>query len=240
MASGLPVAFPLPQDARVNSDTHAPLWEAVLFDLDGTLADSVEDVAASANHVRCAFDLDPLPLETLRGYVGDGIRVLMQRTLERDDPADLDRAIGIWKPHYEVHGLDHTRPYPGIEELLRLAVARGLRLGVVSNKLESLSVVMLEGLGWGPMFPVVVGGDSTRKRKPDPEPLLLAMERLGVSPGRTLMVGDSPNDIRAARAAGCASCGVLWGIGAEAAVRAAQPDHLARVPAEVAALLGGG
>ncbi len=230
--------FPMPQDGRVNLNVSTP-WKAVLFDLDGTLADSAEDIAASANHVRRAFDLDPLPLEVLRGYVGDGIRMLMQRTLERDDPVDLDRAIAIWRPHYEEHGLDHTRLYPGIEELLRGAVARGLRLGVVSNKLESLSVMMLEGLGCRPMFSVVVGGDSTRKRKPDPEPLLVAMERLGASPGQTLMVGDSPNDILAARAAGCASCGVLWGIGVEAAVRAAQPDHLARFPSEVAALLGG-
>ncbi len=215
-----------------------PLFDAVLFDLDGTLVDSVEDIAGSVNHARFTMGEPPLPVVQVRAYVGDGIRTLMERAFQTRDPEILDRAVALWKPHYTDHCLDHSRPYPGIEDLLCRAAGRGLPMGVVSNKLESLSAAMLEGLGLGKFFGAVVGGDSTPQRKPDPEPLRFAAARLTISSNRILVVGDSPNDILAARAAGYASCGVLWGLGTEEAVRAARPDHVARTTEDVVALLG--
>ncbi|MBI3273226.1 MAG: phosphoglycolate phosphatase [Planctomycetes bacterium] len=210
--------------------------EAVLFDLDGTLIDSRQDIAASVNHALVALGRPAQPVERIQTYIGDGVRVLLERAFGTSEAAVLEQAIAVWRPHYMEHCLDRTRTYAGVVEML--SALRGLPLGVVSNKPEAPSVRILEGLGLRERFAAVLGGDSAPTRKPDPGPLLAAAARMGAQVGSAiLMVGDSENDIVAARRAGFASCGVLWGIGRPEEVTAAQPDHLARSPEEVARLV---
>jgi len=215
-------------------------YDAVFFDLDGTLIDSCDDIAASVNHVRREMGMPPLPVSTIRTYVGDGVRILLERALETDESAILERGLAILRPHYLSHCLDRTVMYDGIPAMLdRLGAAPGLRLAVVSNKPETPSEKVLAGLGIRRYFAAVVGGDSAGARKPDPAPFRLAAERSGVAGGRILVVGDSPNDIEGARRAGFDSCGVLWGISPPDRVRAAAPDHVADAPGAVLALVLG-
>ncbi|MBI5368229.1 MAG: HAD-IA family hydrolase [Planctomycetes bacterium] len=221
------------------STAGAPAFAAVLFDLDGTLIDSRADIAAAVNHTLVALGRAELPLERVQSYIGDGVRVLMERAFADADAALIDRAIAVWRPWYLEHCLDGTRLYPGVRELLDALT--GLPLGVVSNKPAAPSERILAGLGVRDRFGAVLGGDSAPTRKPDPGPLLLAAEQLGCGArrGAVLMVGDSRNDVEAARRAGFASCGVLWGIGSAAEVRAARPDYIAATAGEVAALVLG-
>lgn len=209
------------------------LFNGILFDLDGTLIDSTADIAGAVNHARKEMNMTPLPLETVRTCIGDGVHILMERALETRDSAVIDRAIALWRPHYLAHCLEHTRLYPGVMNMLNALASGGMNLGVVSNKPAAPSETILNGLGVRKLFAAVVGGDSTPKRKPDPEPLRFALEQMKITSKRVLVVGDSLNDIEAARRAGLISCGVLWGIGYEETVRAARPDHLAQTPADV-------
>ncbi|MCC7517691.1 MAG: phosphoglycolate phosphatase [Verrucomicrobiae bacterium] len=213
-----------------------PRFAAVLFDLDGTLVDSFADIAASANHALAALGRTPHPAATIKGWVGEGIQVLMQRALDARDPELIARAVAAWRPHYEAHCLDQTRPYEGIVPMLERLRGAGLPLGVVSNKLERLTRLALEGLALASFFDVVVGGDTTSARKPDPTPLRFAAEKLGLSRGRLLFAGDTANDLDAARAAGWTSCAVLWGQCDEAALRLHCPDHIVAHPREIVAL----
>ena len=209
-------------------------YDAVFFDLDGTLIDSREDLAAAVNHVRAALLLGPLPVPVVQSYIGDGVRLLLERSLGTSDDALLDRALGLMRPYYLEHCLDRTTLYDGIDDLLRaLGAVPGLPLGVVSNKPQAPSEKVLNGLGLLGRFAAVVGGDAAGARKPDPAPFRLAAERAGVAGGRILVVGDSPNDIEGARRAGYESCGVLWGICPPDRVRASGPDHEALCPDDV-------
>ncbi|NUN94147.1 MAG: HAD-IA family hydrolase [Verrucomicrobiae bacterium] len=207
-----------------------PAFDAVFFDLDGTLVDSFDDIAASVNHALAACAHPTQAPATIKSWVGEGIHALMRRALGADDPERIERAVAAWRGHYEAHGLDQTRPYDGIVPLLKRLRQAKLRLGVVSNKLEHLTRAMLDGLRLTPFFEVVVGGDTAPSRKPDPAPLRFAAEKLGLAGGRFLFVGDTSNDLLAARAAGWSSCAVTWGQCDESTLRALGPDHLIRHP----------
>lgn len=213
-------------------------YDAVFFDLDGTLIDSREDLAAAVNHVRASLRLGPLQVPVVQSYIGDGVRLLLERSLGTTDDALLERALGLMRPYYLEHCLDRTTLYDGIGDLLQaLGADPGLRLGVVTNKPQVPSEKVLNGLGLLGRFATVVGGDAAGARKPDPAPFRLAAERAGVVGGKILVVGDSPNDIEGARRAGYASCGVLWGICPPDRVRASRPDCEAFCPDDVRRLV---
>lgn len=179
--------------------------DGILFDLDGTLLDTIPDLAEAANRMLRDLGLPERNLEEITSFVGDGIRALVKRTLfegrERDE--DLyERGYKAFYRHYtEVNGRA-TLPYPGVLETLRELQGLGLRLGCVTNKSEPFIFPVLESLGMGGLFGSVVGGDTLPQRKPEPEPLLHACRQLGIESARALMVGDSPNDALAARRAG--------------------------------------
>jgi phosphoglycolate phosphatase len=214
-------------------------FDAVLFDLDGTLVDSFDDIAASVNHALATVGRPTFPAATIKGWVGEGIHVLLRRALGADDPGLIERAVAAWRPHYEAHCADRTRPYEGVVPMLERLRDAGLRLGVVSNKLELLTHSTLDELGLRPFFGAVVGGDTTPHRKPDPAPLRHGAELLGVAGRRVLFAGDTAHDLAAARAAGWPACAVTWGQFDEAALRALTPNFLARHPREVADLVLG-
>lgn len=205
---------------------------AAAFDLDGTLVDSIPDLAASANAMRVSLGMGELPRDTVQSYVGDGIGVLVHRALTDDYRGQADETL--WQQgftafvkHYGANIANATRPYPHTETGLELLKTLGIPLAVVTNKSEVLAVKLLKELNLDRYFSLVVGGDTLPEKKPAPEPLRHAAEVLGVSCGQMLMVGDSRNDILAAKAAGCPSAGVTFGYGDMAALSrddATRPD----------------
>lgn len=209
--------------------------ELIVFDLDGTLIDSRDDIAASANHVRSTFGLDPLPLETVASFIGDGVRTLMERVLALNDPSALQRAVNMFRNHYRRHCLDQTRLYPDV-----LRALEGLRektLTVLTNKPQEFARRILRGLEILRFFELVVGPESTAMRKPDPEPFRFVLSKTSCDASRALVVGDGVNDISGGRAAGMMTCAVARSESAEREFRSLQPDFLVRDLSELQGLL---
>ncbi|MGD9942090.1 MAG: phosphoglycolate phosphatase [Burkholderiaceae bacterium] len=180
---------------------------AVLLDLDGTLLDTIPDLAAASNAMRAELGLTPLPQSTLATYVGKGAEVLVHRALTesldgRADPEGFARGMAAFERHYEQMNGRHACLYPGVREGLDAMRALGLRLACVTNKPQQFTDPLLMRSGLASYFELTLGGDALPRRKPDPLPLLHAAERLGAAPAETLMIGDSFNDAQAARAAG--------------------------------------
>jgi phosphoglycolate phosphatase len=173
----------------------------LVFDLDGTLIDSAPDLAQAVNALLAEFGKPPLAEAAIRPMIGDGSRLLLARALAAsgiDTPADdvFDRFM----VHYLAFAADKTKVYPDVPETLAALQARGHPLGVCTNKLFAPTERVLEAFNLARFFTAVIGGDSLPQRKPQPEPLLKAIEELGGGPAA--MVGDSANDILCARAAG--------------------------------------
>lgn len=191
----------------------APLpFDLVGFDLDGTLLDTSGDLANALNHVLVPAGRGPLALDQVRTMVGRGAKVMLRRALEATGGAPepmVDALFPALLACYGEHIAEETRAYPGLVEALEGLAARGVRLAVCTNKLEHLARLVLERTGLARYFAVIVGGDTVGVLKPDPAPLLAMIDRAGG--GRALFVGDSDNDIDAARAAGVASVAVTFG-----------------------------
>jgi phosphoglycolate phosphatase len=190
-----------------------PVYRHVSFDLDGTLVDSRADLAAAVNHVLGELGRPALPSERLQGFVGDGARQLVERALGTAAPAALvEHALARFLDRYGQHLLDTTRPYPGVRALLEALGMWSVALSVLTNKPEGMSRALLDGLGLARHFVAVVGGDSLPTRKPDPAGVEHLLPLGGTSREEMLLVGDSGIDVRTARAAGIAFCGVAWGL----------------------------
>lgn len=211
--------------------------EAFIFDLDGTLIDSGLDIALSANFTRVHFGLPELPMATAVSYVGDGVQRLLERALGHDTasgltgdrglPVDADRlaeAMTVFADHYGRHLLDHTRLYPGVLDILLRF--RRFPLHLATNKPRLFTDRLLAGLHLEGAFRTIVAGDEVPRRKPDPAHLARCLEGLPVAPAAVAVVGDSPNDILAARALGAVAVGCTYGLVAPQIVKAAGPDHL--------------
>jgi phosphoglycolate phosphatase len=183
----------------------------VVFDLDGTLIDSREDIAAAANAARRSLGLADLPLPTVVSYVGDGAETLIERLTPGCAPAQRAQALAAFKAHYAVHCCDATRPYPGVPEALAALAAAGWALGVATNKPDAFAAEILRRLGLGQRFGAVAGGDGAKK--PDPASVRTVLARLGADAASSWMAGDHHTDIRAGRAAGCRVLWCAWGIG---------------------------
>lgn len=199
------------------------MLKAVLFDLDGTLLNTLDDLAASVAHAMRAMNLPPRTKEEVRLFVGSGARVLCEKCLNGLDEARVDEMQALFQAHYREHLKDATAPYPGIMETLAALRDRGVRRGVVSNKFSAASKAVCD-LYFGDLIEAVVGEEPGVRRKPAPDTLLAAMERLGVRPSECAMVGDSPQDILAAKAAGCLAVGVTWGFRSRAELEEARAD----------------
>jgi 2-phosphoglycolate phosphatase len=180
----------------------------VLWDLDGTLVDSSADITAAANAARAGLDLAPLPERVVRGFVGEGAARLMEQVLG-DAPAAFERGLALFYAHYERHPVVHTRPFPGLEPLVRALAGRQ---GIATNKPGHISRAVVERLGWSGLFAAHVGAGDVPRRKPAPDALWMALEVAGVAPGRAVFVGDSPIDVEAAAAAGLPCIAVSWGL----------------------------
>ena len=224
---------------RSRRNTRPPAYAHVVFDLDGTLVDSREDLAAAVNHVLRSLALPELTVETLGGYVGEGARVLVSRALGPAHQDLVERGFEAFLAFYGAHLLDATRPYPGIVEMLDALAERGVALSVLTNKPVGMSRAILDGLGLGARFIAVVGGDSLPVRKPDPAGLEHVRALARTPRDRMLLVGDSAIDVRTARAGHVAFCGVAWGLTPETLL-AATPERVIEHPSELIDLVDGG
>jgi phosphoglycolate phosphatase len=178
---------------------------SVTLDLDGTLVDTVADLAEAANRMLAELGEPSRTVDEVRSFVGKGIPKLVERCLDRGELPSFDRlhaAHEVFKRHYaEVNGVASTI-YPGVMEGLEYLKERGVHMGVITNKANVFTDQLLERLGLTSYFAVVVGGDTTPNKKPHPDPVLYACDALGSRPEENLHIGDSMNDIEAARAAG--------------------------------------
>jgi phosphoglycolate phosphatase len=206
--------------------------EYLLFDLDGTLVDSVQDLTCALNLLGAELGRPPLSAERVRTLVGDGASRLIKRAFgeETYQRAQLLRFLEIYREHL----YDTTRCYPGIKELLTRHPAD--KLAVVSNKPYQLTVLLLEGLGLAGHFQVVIGGDSYPEKKPDPLPVLKALERLGAPAARAVMIGDHHTDLQAGKGAGIATCFCAYGLGETGGLT---PDYRAQLPGDLLRLFPG-
>ena len=208
----------------------------LVFDLDGTLVDSSRDLATATNAAlrRVAPDQPPLPVEKVCAFVGNGARVLIERTLLHagiDRP--VDDVLPIFLECYDACLLDTTRPYPGVAEAL--AALGSAPCAVLTNKPGPFARRILDGLGLASRFARIWGAGDVPERKPDPRGLQGLMGELEATPGETWMVGDSPVDVRTARAAGVRVAGVSWGLAPEGLSRE-RPDRLIDDPRDLVTL----
>jgi phosphoglycolate phosphatase len=204
-------------------------FRSVTFDLDGTLLDTVADLAEACRRMLAELGEPPRSEDEVCRFVGKGMAVLVERCLTHDrapTPERLAAVIAVFQRHYtEVNG-QQTRLYPGVLEGLDAWRASGLPLGVVTNKPARFTEPLLERMGLAGYFAVVVSGDTTAHKKPHPEPILHACRRLGVAPRHNLHIGDSKNDIEAAHAAGCTAFCVPYGYNEGRPVDSADCDAL--------------
>ncbi len=195
----------------------------VVLDLDGTLVDTKDDLAAAVNVTLAALDLPPQDPRTLLGYVGNGARVLLEKALGTEHRERIEQGLDLFMPWYREHLLDHADVYPGLRAVLDELAGEGAVFSVLTNKPEDMSAKILAGLDLEVLCPRLIGGDTLPVRKPDPTGLWQLIDAAGVPADATLMVGDSAVDVATGRNAAVPTCAVLWGFNG-AAVRAAHPD----------------
>jgi phosphoglycolate phosphatase len=211
----------------------------VVFDLDGTLADSVPDLAAAANRLLASRGMAPLSEAEVTRMVGDGVPVLVRRVLAaRGLEADA-ATIEVYTTDYTAHAADRTRLFPGAAEALATLAHGGWRMAVCTNKPEAAAHALLAALGVDHFFSAIGGGDSFPVRKPDPAHLRATLAQAGATPGQAVMVGDHRNDVMAATGAGLPCIFAAWGYGTEAMRQgaAAVAETFAEVPPLAEALL---
>lgn len=209
-----------------------PRWPVVLFDLDGTLADTIGLIVASYNHALSAVIGETRPEEEIRSWIG---RSLLDSfvAISPDHAEELDRVYREWNLANTAALL---REYPGVPGLLDDLDAAGVRTGVVTSKRRETALVALRGVGIDQSIDLLAGLEDTDQHKPHPAPLLHGLERLGADPGDAVYIGDAAVDVLAAQAAGVSAIGVTWGAGHRADLEAARPlalvdsvDELKRV-----------
>jgi phosphoglycolate phosphatase len=193
---------------------------AIAFDLDGTLIDSVPDLAAATNATLAQNQYQPVTEALVRSWVGNGAQVLMQRALSYvsampEDAPDLQVILEPIMPqfmhHYGEHLQKHSRLYPGVVDTLQQLKQAGFKLAIVTNKPYRFTVPLLTAFGLDDLFSEVLGGDSLAKMKPDPMPLQHLLKQWQLDESQLLMIGDSKNDILAAKAANVMSIGLTYG-----------------------------
>jgi phosphoglycolate phosphatase len=210
----------------------------VIFDLDGTLVDSVEDLCNSVNAARAYMGLPPLAHELVASYVGNGAPVLIRRAMGPEATEEqVQEALGFFLSYYREHMLDHTRPYPGVVETLEKLHECGVRMAVLTNKPERFSRDLCAGLGLAQYFFRIYGGNSFEQKKPDPVGIRTLMQQARAKPQETWMVGDSATDVLTARNAGVRAVGVTYGISPET-LKQAPPDFLIDSMTQLPPILG--
>lgn len=204
-------------------------FHSVSFDLDGTLLDTIADLAEACQRMLTELKAPARSTQEIHGFVGKGMAVLVERCLTHGQPLSSERlqsGIAVFRRHYAAVNGQSTQIYPGVVEGLQAFRTAGLKLAVVTNKPGEFTEILLERVGLADYFDVVVSGDTTAHKKPHPEPILHACRVMGTRPVDNLHIGDSKNDIQAARAAGCPIFCVPYGYNEGEPVDSAECDAL--------------
>lgn len=211
--------------------------KAILFDLDGTLLDTIEDLTASTNHALRKFSLPERSVDEVRSFVGNGVRRLMQQAVPANTSNELfEEIFEAFKDYYFKHSYDYTLPYPGIMPLLYELKEKGLKLGIVSNKWHT-AVQELSSCFFSDLIEVAIGESETTPRKPNPEGVFTALKALGCNAKEALYVGDSNIDIMTAQNAGIKCISVTWGFRNEEFLKAHQARTLIHSPQELLSII---
>ena len=217
----------------------------IVFDLDGTLVDTAPDLISTLNLILAREGLAPVDYDAARRMIGGGARGMIERAVAAEGrdcgKAELDRMFAAFIEHYAAHIADRSRPFPRLEEALGQLAAEGHRLAVCTNKLEWLSVRLLDTLNLSRHFVTICGQDTFGVQKPDPKMLRLTIERAGGTPSRSIMIGDSGTDIHAAQAATVPVIAVDFGY-SEVPIATLRPDRVvssfADLPSAIRAVTG--
>ena len=211
---------------------------AIIFDLDGTLADTLRDIAEAMNTALTVCRLPVHPVEGYRLRVGRGWANLARESVTRGGVAQIEEVSRLAFQYYQRHLTDYTRLYDGIGPMLEELSARGIGMTVLSNKPHALTLAVVEGLGCAEMFVAIRGALDDVPPKPDPTLALAASDRLGVSPPQTYLVGDSAVDVETALRAGMIPVGVTWGFRDRSDLVGAGAIHIVERPADILRLPG--
>ena len=210
---------------------------AVIFDLDGTLLNTLEDLAVGTNAALCENGMPQRTLDEVRRFVGNGVRKLIERAVvPGTDEAGVEAVLASFVRHYREHERDHTAPYPGIVAMLETLNRAGIKCAVVSNKIEPAVVALCKEY-FGDLVCAAVGDAPGRQVKPDPSGVNEAMARMGLAKEECIYVGDSDVDIYTGHNAGMQSIGVTWGFRSEALLREAGAEFICHDAKELLELL---
>ncbi len=208
------------------------LNKLAIFDLDGTLVDSIDDLVLSANETRKLYNLSPLTKNEIASFVGDGLNKFVQR-LFSDVSVELEEAIINFKKKYFIHLTDNTRFYKGMPECVEKLKKSGFIVGILSNKTERLSKLVVEQLGTKRLFDFIYGGDSFPEKKPSPMPILKILQEFNGDKNYSFMVGDSCNDVISGNKAGIKTIAVTFGFNGTSHLKNCKADYTANTPQEI-------
>jgi len=200
------------------------LFKLLVFDFDGTLVDTKQDIVDSVNRTLKELELRTLDRETLSTFIGKGVNHLIARSLEGTDCDDLPRAIDAFMRDYEEHLMDQTDLFPSCRAILEYFAHK--ENTILSNKPTRFITQILDVLDWRSPFSTIIGGDLMPEKKPDPGGLHHILKQHGVRPEEALMIGDSLVDIETGKRAGVQTCGVTYGHAGRASLASAQPDWI--------------
>jgi phosphoglycolate phosphatase len=214
----------------------------VMVDLDGTLIDTAPDLAACANRMQADLGRAPYPVEVVMTWIGNGVPRLVKRALTGEmwgepEAALFEKGLASFERHYAANVAELSRPFPGVVEGLAKLKARGFRLACITNKAEAFTLPLLRQLDLYKYFELVLSGDSLPKQKPDPMPLLHACRYFNITPDHGVLVGDSSNDVQAARAAEMPVICVPYGYNHGHDIRDSKPDAVVASLTELDGLL---
>lgn len=208
-------------------------YKAVIFDLDGTLLNTIEDLKNATNHALTAFGYPARTTEEMKHFAGRGVRYMVAKALPGgEDNPQFEDVFNCFRPYYEAHCMDLTAPYPGIGDLLARLRQAGCKTAVVTNKIQSAADELIHDLF--PDIPLVVGDSPAVKRKPAPDGVWLALEKLGVDRADAAYVGDSNIDYETAKNAALPCLSVLWGFRTREELAACGADTFFETPEALA------
>lgn len=209
----------------------------VIFDLDGTLLNTLEDLADSTNYALTELGLPSRSLEEVRHFVGNGVELLIKRAVEGAlEKKEEERCLAIFKQHYNENMNHKTQPYAGIKELVKSLLTKGYHIAIVSNKFDS-AVKELNDIYFEGMFPVAIGASQKIAKKPAPDSVFEALEQLGVSGENAIYVGDSDVDAMTAKNSGLVFVGVTWGFRDEEILKDMGAEYIIHNPKQLFEIL---
>ena len=212
--------------------------KAVIFDLDGTLVDTLADIADACNHILSQEGWPTHSLHAYRRFVGGGARALVERALPSDAGLEVDRILECFRAHYHAHLIVKSAPYPGIDALLHALCSQQLPLAILSNKPHTMVLEVAKHFFKTTPFVAVQGQVPEIPKKPNPTSVLSIADTMALPPAQIAYVGDSDVDIATGRAAGMCAIGVDWGFRGRSELEACGADHVLTCPADLLKLVG--